>query len=259
PTGRPLAATDPAGLAEQIALAERLIRDPATPADQMTAAARLQQVAYRQLGRHPEWDPGVLARLPRELVEAVQLHADARRQFAGLLSRIPDTMPVWEIVAPEPAENLRSYYREAEATFGVAWAYLAAINLVETGMGRIRGLSTAGAQGPMQFMPATWGAYGEGDINAPRDAILAAGRYLAANGFADGEVDYALFRYNNHANYVAGVKAYARIIELDAQAFYGLYHWEIYYASVAGDLWLPVGYTLTEAIPVTDWVAAHPQ
>ena len=37
----------------------------------------------------------------------------------------------------------------------------------------------------MQFLPSTFAAYGNGgDIHAPRDAILAAGRYLAANGFA---------------------------------------------------------------------------
>ncbi len=37
------------------------------------------------------------------------------------------------------------------------WYYLAAINLIETRMGRIDGLSTAGAQGPMQFLPADVG------------------------------------------------------------------------------------------------------
>ena len=37
----------------------------------------------------------------------------------------------------------------------------------------------------MQFMPATWKSYGRGgDIQDPRDAILAAGRFLAAAGAA---------------------------------------------------------------------------
>ena len=176
----------------------------------------------------------------------------------GMVTRPAEQMPAWEIVAPAAPQELMAHYKEAEATFGVGWEFLAAINLVETGMGRIRGLSVAGAQGPMQFMPATWAAYGEGDVNAPRDAILAAGRYLAANDFAV-DPDHALFRYNNHVNYVAGVKDYARILQLDPGAFVDLYHWQVYYATVAGDVWLPVGYALPERVPVTDWLAANPQ
>jgi len=68
------------------------------------------------------------------------------------------------IVAPPPADELLGHYRAAGDEFGVDWTYLAAIHLVETRMGRIRGTSTAGAHGPMQFMPATWDAYGEGDV-----------------------------------------------------------------------------------------------
>jgi membrane-bound lytic murein transglycosylase B len=65
------------------------------------------------------------------------------------------------------------------------WNYLAAINLVETGLGRIVGVTPAGAQGPMQFLPATFAKYGDGgDIRSPHDSIMAAGRFLAANGFA---------------------------------------------------------------------------
>src|SRR5437899_2712296 len=77
----------------------------------------------------------------------------------------------------------------------VPWSYLAAIHLVETRMGRIRATSVAGAQGPMQFMPATWERYGEGDVNSDRDSIRAAARYLRANG-APGRMADALFRYN---------------------------------------------------------------
>ena len=74
-------------------------------------------------------------------------------------------------------------YREAERRFGVDWDYLAAINLVETGLGRIRGTSVAGAQGPMQFIPSTWDIYGEGrhQLDA-HDSILAAGRFLRDQG-----------------------------------------------------------------------------
>ena len=75
-------------------------------------------------------------------------------------------------------------------------------------MGRIRGDSSAGAQGPMQFIPSTWAAYGEGDVNSYRDSILAAGRYLRAAG-APGNMPKAVFAYNHDTRYVAAVTGYA--------------------------------------------------
>ncbi|MGH9119957.1 MAG: lytic murein transglycosylase [Acidimicrobiales bacterium] len=260
-TGRPRAAADPVGLAAQLTAAEQAIRNPATAPDVVAAAGHLQQVAYRQLGIHPEWDAEVMARLPPEVVEPASLNVQSRREFRSMHVRLRDTLPAWRIVAPEPAPVLLALYQEAAATFGVGWEYLAAINLVETGLGRIRGTSVAGAQGPMQFMPATWAAYGAGgDINSTRDSIMAAARYLAANGFANpGGIDGALFAYNRHPAYVRGVAAIARVIELDPQAFAGYYHWEIYYLTTMGDVLLPVGYEATAAIPVADYLAAHPQ
>jgi membrane-bound lytic murein transglycosylase B len=259
-TGRPRAAADPVALAAQLTAAERAVRDPATAADVLVAASQLQQVAYRQLGPHPEWDSEVMARIPPELAEAVTLNVQSRREFRSMHRRLSDTLPAWRIVSPEPAGDLLALYQEAEATFGVGWEYLAAINLVETGMGRIRGTSVAGAQGPMQFMPATWAAYGAGgDINSTRDAIMAAGRYLAANGFANpGGIEGALFAYNRHPAYVRGVAALARVMELDPRTFYGYYHWQVFYLTALGDVLLPVGYEATEPVPAADYLAAHP-
>src|SRR5204862_264363 len=76
------------------------------------------------------------------------------------LAQIPggprkDTLPAWRITDPAPEAELMSDYREAESQFGVGWNYLASINLIESALGRIQGLSAAGAQGPMQFMPST--------------------------------------------------------------------------------------------------------
>ena len=60
---------------------------------------------------------------------------------------------------------------------------LAAVNLIESDFGRVRNNSVSGAQGPMQFMPATWRSYGRGgDVHDPHDAILGAARFLAAAG-----------------------------------------------------------------------------
>ena len=68
----------------------------------------------------------------------------------------------------------------------------------------------------MQFLPATWKAYGMGgDINDPHDAIFGAANYLKANGGAAGRMDNALFRYNNSNRYVRAVTLYAKQIEAD--------------------------------------------
>ena len=120
-----------------------------------------------------------------------------------------ERLPRWRIVPPPPATELLGYYRLAQRRSGVPWTYLAAIHLVETRMGRIRGTSTAGARGPMQFLPSTWDLYGAGgDINDPRDAILAAARLLRHHG-APGDMADALWHYNPSDSYVgarAGVR-----------------------------------------------------
>jgi membrane-bound lytic murein transglycosylase B len=58
------------------------------------------------------------------------------------------------------------HYRAAQRRFGVGWHVLAAVNMVETQFNRLRNDSTAGAQGPMQFIPSTWRAYGMGGDRA---------------------------------------------------------------------------------------------
>ena len=251
----PPPAADPAGLVQQITAAETALRDPATTPEAGAHAALAQQVAYRQLGLHPEWEAAVLDGLPEPLRHIAQLHAAARREFRAMHTRAATTMPAWQIVPPPAADVLYAAYKEAEAAFGIPWKYLAAINLVETGMGRIRGTSSAGAQGPMQFMPATWAAYGGGgDIHDPRDAIMGAGRYLAANNGAT-DIDNALFRYNHSNHYVLGVKLYADLIVEHPQAFLAHYLWGVWYATDHGDVYLPVGYHESAPVPVADYLA----
>lgn len=251
----PAAAESPAALAEQIAGAERTIRDPSASNASVAEAALSQQVAYRQLGVHPEWDAEVLSALPEEMHTAATLNAAARREFRGMHTQLSDSLPAWRIVTPTPVDELLGLYRDAEAAFGIPWRYLAAINLVETGTGRIRGTSSAGAQGPMQFMPATWDAYGAGgDVNNPRDAVMGAARYLAANNGA-ADIDNALFRYNHSDRYVRGVKLYADLIAEHPRSFLGYYHWGIWYLTDQGDVYLPVGYEETAPVPVADYRA----
>lgn len=251
----PAPAGDPVALAAQIEGAERTLRNPAAGELDTARAALAQQVAYRQLGTRPEWDAEVLARLPTALRRPAELNAAARREFRGMHSRLSSTLPAWRIVAPEPAEVLLAAYQEAEAEFGIPWKYLAAVNFVETGFGRIRGTSTAGAQGPMQFLPATWAAYGGGgDIEDTHDAIMGAARYLAANNGAQ-DIDHALYRYNHSERYVRGVRFYADLIVEHPRAFLAYHHWGIWYLTDQGEEYLPVGYAEPVAVPVAEYRA----
>jgi membrane-bound lytic murein transglycosylase B len=132
----------------------------------------------------------------------------------------------------------------------VHWSYLAAIHLVETRMGRIRGVSTAGAVGPMQFLPTTWDLYGEGgDIRDPRDAILAAGRLLVAHG-APRDMAGALWHYNPADAYVGAVLSYARTMQRSPSAYHRYWHWRVLYSHARGTHVLPVGYPEKRPVPL---------
>ncbi|MGH9137765.1 MAG: lytic transglycosylase domain-containing protein, partial [Acidimicrobiales bacterium] len=80
-TAPAVVASDPAGLAAQIVAAERTIRDPVTPPEAVAPAARIQQLAYRLLGQHPEWDAAVAAAVPADLQDVVARNVAARRDF----------------------------------------------------------------------------------------------------------------------------------------------------------------------------------
>lgn len=255
---QPQLASDPAQLANDLVADELALRDPSTPEAALAAAAHREQAAYRAIGRHPEWDAITRPRVPPSLLEVYDRNVDARRQLQAM-AQVRDTLPAWRITAPVPADELMGYYHAAEAESGVGWNYLAAINLVETRFGSINGVSTAGAQGPMQFLPSTFASYGQGgDINSPRDSIMAAGRLLGANGFANDR-DHAIYGYNHAHQYVQAVDDYAALIGADPAAFATFYRWDVYYVTTAGDVLLPTAYAATSPIPVDEYLAAHAQ
>lgn len=257
---QPALASDPAVLARDLVADETALRDPSSSEAVLQAAALRQQAAYRAIGRHPEWEPTIRPVIPASLIGFFNLNVDARHHLMALNGGdVKDTVPAWRIDPPTPGDELLGYYRAAEAATGVGWNYLAAINMVETDYGRISGVSTAGAQGPMQFMPSTFASYGEGgDIRSPRDAIMAAGRMLAANGFA-GNRDGAIYSYNHSSHYVGAVNDYAAAIAGDPAAFPDYHRWDVYYLTTAGDVLLPIGYQSAERIPVSAYLASHPQ
>jgi membrane-bound lytic murein transglycosylase B len=237
-------ATAAGRLAAQLTTAETAIRDPATPAGKLPALGRSQQRAYRALVRHPRLVPKVLGQLPPALRRVVRANVLAGSELRKL-NRPARRLPRWRIVAPAPPSQLLAAYRAAQARLAVPWEYLAAIHLVETRTGRIRGTSSAGAQGPMQFLPSTWTRYGHGgDIQATGDAILAAARLLRANG-APADMARALYAYNPSRRYVRAAAAYASQLRANQRAFLGYYHWQVFY----GDTLLPEGYPTRPPTP----------
>jgi murein DD-endopeptidase MepM/ murein hydrolase activator NlpD len=109
-------------------------------------------------------------------------------------------------------------YQAAGTAYGIPWQVLAAINEVETDYGRDLSVSSAGAEGWMQFMPASWAQYGV-DANGdgfkdpynPADAIFAAARYLRAAG-GDRNVRAAIYAYNHSQAYVDSVLLRAQLL-----------------------------------------------
>jgi membrane-bound lytic murein transglycosylase B len=134
-----------------------------------------------------------------------------------------------------PASVLLRDYREAERRFKVPWTVLAAVNFVESKFGKLRNASAAGAQGPMQFMPATWRHYGlGGNVHDAHDAILGAANYLHASG-APHDLRGALRHYNPSRSYVDAVLRYARRISSDRTMFFAFYNWQVYLKTSLGD------------------------
>jgi hypothetical protein len=230
---------DTAELASALRTAERALADADTPADHFSGWALVHQQAYRDLADRPEWREQARAAVPEELHDAHDHTLHAVTQLLEL-TQPQEELPDWRIEPPPPVDDLREHYVAAEAEFDVPWEVLAAIHLVETRFGRIHGDSHAGAQGPMQFMPPTWEAYGEGDVHDPRDAIMAAGRYLAASGAPD-DLEGAVFAYNRSDRYVEAVLAHAAAMAAHDHYLDAYHGWRVYYRTVDGDVRLDEG------------------
>ena len=229
-------AADPATLAGQIAANDEHLREaiddwragagdpPAGQApDEVIAPALFVQRKVRFLSKRQALAESTLDGLAPQLRKQLhQLNAAARslRRLSG--GGKPRKVKVGK---PLALAELLSLYEQAERDYGIASEYLAAINLVETKFGRVKSKSTAGAQGPMQFIPSTWRIYGHGgNVRDPADAIPAAARLLRDHG-APGNYRRALYHYNPSGLYVDAVSRYAKEIARDPDAIHFLYCW----------------------------------
>jgi hypothetical protein len=127
----------------------------------------------------------------------------------------PIGVPNFLIDSFEIPPFLLPIYQSCGTEYGIPWQVLAGINKIETAFGTNLNVSSAGAEGWMQFIPSTWAAYGvdanedgRKDPYNPVDAICAAARYLRAAG-GDKDLRQAIFSYNHADWYVDEVLLYA--------------------------------------------------
>lgn len=213
---------------------EHAARDAAA-ATAVTAdeAARAAAELARALGALREEEDAARQALDTAKAELNRLDAEARREEVAqaaasrleragsdaATARRASSTPVTAIGIPTEFE--RAYRAAAPTCPGMPWTLLAAVGQIESGHGRNNGPSSAGAIGPMQFMPATFAAYGvdgdgDGRLDAwdPQDAVFSAAHYLCVSGAGKGPagIRRALFAYNHAQWYVDLVLAAQRAI-----------------------------------------------
>jgi hypothetical protein len=153
--------------------------------------------------------------------------ATLKAQVSAVLGRsgqivvLRSQLPVTTVPAGTVPTNYIELFKASAAEYcpGLSWTVLAAIGQIESNDGQNMGPSSAGALGPMQFMPATWAAWGiDGfgqtgppSVMNPYDAVPSAARLLCADGAAAGgqSLYNAIFAYNHADWYVRDVLSLA--------------------------------------------------
>jgi hypothetical protein len=193
---------------------------PRSVEDEATFGARLGTHLLRHRGRL------VAACAATVLGPAVVAQAgavDARPAAAtAVAAQTSGAVPVPN--AGDRASWLPVVRRAAGTCPGLPAAVLMAISHVESSLGLQSLPSSAGAVGPMQFLPSTWDAYGADgdgdgttDVMNPVDAVYGAARLLCANGGADPDrLASAVWNYNHSDEYVRQVISLSRLLPVDS-------------------------------------------
>jgi hypothetical protein len=199
------------------------------PPREVVLLALDQQRAIRLLTGDRVLRDATIAALPPWLRPIVRGAAEAGATISAGIGPVPnDDALEMRTRPPLPPDVLLRHYRAAERRFGVPWTLLAAVHFMETKFGRVVSPSWAGAQGPMQFLPSTWEAFGlGGDIHDTRDAIHGAANYLRATG-APEDMPAALWAYNPVEYYRQAVLRYERLMRRDVRVFYAFYAWQVF-------------------------------
>jgi len=186
--------------------------------------AIVNQATARKLGLVR--DVAVLINAPAadmiQLATQVKTVLGASSQVVRLAPVVTSTsLPVDSHPPTGMPSSYLALFQESAAQYcpGLSWTVLAAIGQIESGDGANTGPSSAGALGPMQFLPSTWkiwgidgfGETGPPDIMNPYDAVPSAARLLCGSGAAQGgqALRQAIFTYNHATWYVDEVLALA--------------------------------------------------
>jgi len=213
-----------------------LAEDKGRPDRELLVLGLAEQNLMRRLIKKVPLGNKVLRRLEGPLALETHRNVKAGRGLRALTTPVEPPVRM-KTRRPASPKELLGFYKKGRRRSGIPWTILASINFVESKFGRVNGPSSAGARGPMQFIPSTWDAYGRGDIMDPHDSIMAAARYLRASG-APARMRDALYAYNHSTAYVNAILLYARQMERNPKNYYAYYLWQVFVRTTEGDVQL---------------------
>src|SRR5215469_7727457 len=158
---------------------------------------------------------------PGVSITALKAQVTAVLGPAGQIEVLRSQLPAAAVPTGTVPTNYIQLFKASAAQYcpGLSWTVLAAIGQIESADGQNMGPSSAGALGPLQFLPSTWRAWGitafgqtgPPDIMDPYDAVPSAARMLCADGAARGGTSLygAVYDYNHADWYVREVLALA--------------------------------------------------